>query len=69
MGQYAADAYAIIGKIKSLEGKMALATKTRIPSTKAPLEPDTPELKAMFDKAFREITGMTIADARKVAHI
>ncbi len=63
MGQYATNAYLLIAKLKSIEGKMALATKTLVPSTKAPLEADTPELKSKFDNAFKEITGMTIAQA------
>lgn len=65
MGQYASNAYILIAKIKSMEGKMALATKTLLPSTKASLEPDTPELKEKFDKAFKDITGMTIGEATK----
>ena len=70
MGQYAANAYSLITRLKSIEGKVALATKTRVPSTKAPLEPETPELKAKFDSAFKEITGMTIEEAnQKVARL
>jgi len=70
MGQYASNAYNLIAKLKSIEGKMSLATKTLLPSTKAPLEPDTPELKQKFDKAFKEITGMTIPEATvKVAEM
>ena len=65
MGQYASNAYTLVGKLKSIEGKMSLATKTLLPSTKAPLEPDTPELKTKFDTAFKEVTGMTIQEAEK----
>ena len=48
--QYVADKAGVLGKTK-----LAISTKT--PSTKAALEPDTPEMIRKFKDAVREITG------------
>lgn len=38
-------------------GKMKLAMATKVPSTKAALEPDSAETIRLFQEAVREITG------------
>ena len=38
-------------------GRTQLAMKTKVPSTKAAMEPDTPEVIQKFMVAVREITG------------
>ncbi len=38
-------------------GRTQLAMKTKVPSTKAAMEPDTPEAIQRFMVAVREITG------------
>lgn len=38
-------------------GRTQLAMKTKIPSTKAAMEPDTPEMTQRFKAAVEEITG------------
>ncbi|MFH0735093.1 MAG: hypothetical protein V1773_13010 [bacterium] len=65
MAQFLSNAYNLISKLQSMQGKMALASKTLVPSTKAALEEDTPEIKQKFERAFKEITGMSIAEAEK----
>jgi hypothetical protein len=40
-----------------LQGQMKLAAETKIPSTKAAMEPDSPENIALFKKAIEAITG------------
>ena len=40
-----------------LDGQMKLAITTKIPSTKAALEPDSPDNIAAFKKAIQDITG------------
>jgi hypothetical protein len=41
------------------KGKVKLATITKIPSTRASMEPDSPENIELFKKAVEEITGKT----------
>ncbi|MBI2420390.1 MAG: hypothetical protein HYV28_21220 [Ignavibacteriales bacterium] len=57
MGQKLIHIYDAIAKEGSLKAKMDLAVKTKIPSTKAATEADTPENIAEFRKAFKLITG------------
>jgi hypothetical protein len=38
-------------------GRTQLAMKTKVPSTKAAMEPDTPEMIKRFKVAVEEITG------------
>lgn len=49
--------YKHISDLKGLEGKMKLAQETKIPSSKAAIEPDSPEVIEIFRKAYENITG------------
>lgn len=49
--------YKHIGDVRGLEGKMKLAQETKIPSSKAAIEPDSAENIAIFKKSFFNITG------------
>ncbi|HEX2869540.1 MAG TPA: hypothetical protein VHO03_21025 [Ignavibacteriales bacterium] len=65
MGSKLIKYYEVIGKLQSMQGKMNLATETRLPSTKAALEVDNPDEIRKFDNAFKKITGMTLEEAEK----
>ena len=49
--------YQYISEQSGLSGKVKLAQMTRVPSTKAAVEPDTQETIQKFQEAVREITG------------
>jgi hypothetical protein len=49
--------YQYISEQAGLGGKVKLAQITRIPSTKAAMEPDTQEAIQKFQEAIKEITG------------
>ncbi|MFP4459413.1 MAG: hypothetical protein ACLFSQ_07485 [Candidatus Zixiibacteriota bacterium] len=49
--------YKYINDKVGFTGKMKLATLTKVPSTKASLEPDTEENIQKFKEAVEEITG------------
>ena len=49
--------YNYINEKQGLAGKFELAKQTKIPSTKASFEPDSPELIALFKKEVEKITG------------
>lgn len=49
--------YKYVSDEKGLDGKMSLATETKIPSSKAALEPDSPENLAAFKRAVEKLTG------------
>ncbi len=49
--------YKYVAEKKGIEGKMKLASETKIPSTIAATTPDTPENLAKFRKAVEIITG------------
>jgi hypothetical protein len=49
--------YKFIREKAGFEGKIDLATTTKIPSTMAALEPDTPENIKKFKEAIKKITG------------
>ena len=49
--------YKYIREKAGFEGKIDLATTTKIPSTRAALEPDSPDNIEMFKKAIEKITG------------
>lgn len=49
--------YQFINDIDGLAGKVKLASYTKIPSTKAALEPDTKENVEQFRHAIEAITG------------
>ncbi|MGE5458556.1 MAG: hypothetical protein ACM3RX_09400 [Methanococcaceae archaeon] len=65
MGTKLIKYYEVIGKLHSMQGKMSLATETRLPSTKAALEVDNPDEIQKFEAAFKKITGMTLQEAEK----
>lgn len=50
--------YKYIREVAGYEGKIDLATTTKIPSTKAALEPDSEENIEKFKEAIRKITGL-----------
>lgn len=49
--------YKHISDMKGLEGKMKLAQETKVPSSKAAIEPDTEANIDLFRRAFESITG------------
>ena len=49
--------YSYIGKKQGPPGRVELAKQTKIPSVLASLEPDSPEMIALFKKAVEKITG------------
>ena len=49
--------YNYMAEINGLKGKMDLAMITKMPSQKAALEPDTPELIEAFKAAIKQLTG------------
>ena len=57
MGERLMKYYQYVGEQKGFDGKVQLAHKTRIPSTKAALEPDAPTTIAAFKDAVAAITG------------
>ncbi len=54
--------YKYVQAEKGFEGKMQLAKMTKVPSTIAAIEKDTPENVAAFKKAVQEITGKPAPD-------
>lgn len=57
MGQKLIQIYEAIAKEGSIKAKMDLAVKTKLPSTKAATETDTPQKIEEFRRAYKEITG------------
>ncbi len=55
MGKKLLDYYEKAAHLGGLKAKMRLAIITKIPSTKAPAEPDSAENIALFEKAMQEI--------------
>ena len=49
--------YKYIREVAGYEGKIDLATSTKIPSTKAAIAPDSDENINKFKKAIEDITG------------
>jgi hypothetical protein len=49
--------YKYMADEQGLEGKMRLATETRIPSSKAAMEPDSSDNVAAFRQAIEKLTG------------
>lgn len=49
--------YNLIDKEMGLQGRMRLAQATKLPTSKAALEPDTPANVKMFKEAYEQITG------------
>lgn len=49
--------YKYIRDKKGFEGQLNLAQETKIPSTKAALEPDSPENVQLFREAIKLLTG------------
>lgn len=48
--------YQYVSEEKGFSGKVQLATSTKVPSTQAALEPDSPELLKVFKDAVEKIT-------------
>jgi hypothetical protein len=49
--------YKYMGEEVGAVGKVKLAQETKVPSTRAALEPDTPELIQQFREAVMKLTG------------
>jgi hypothetical protein len=49
--------YQYISEQKGALGRTQLAMKTKVPSTQAAMEPDSPETIQKFKAAIKEITG------------
>ncbi len=49
--------YKFVQDEKGLQGKMQLAMKTGVPSAKAALSPDSPDVLKKFQEAIKAITG------------
>lgn len=58
--------YKYIREVAGFEGKIDLATTTKIPSTKAAIEPDTPENIKLFKNTIEKITGKPAPDFDEV---
>ncbi len=54
--------YKYVGDKAGLPGKMQLARVTKIPSTQAAMEPDSPETLRRFREAVAQITGAPAPD-------
>ena len=61
MGEKLIKLYAIAGERLGLKGKMRLAVETKIPSTKAAIEPDSPENIKIFEEAIEKLTGEPVS--------
>ncbi len=57
MGERLLNYYKYVGDRCGREGKLELARSTKIPATKAALEPDSKENIELFRKAVESITG------------
>ena len=57
MGEILLKYYKEVGDSMGLVGKMQLAQETKMPSSKAAVERDTPEKIAAFKVAYKKITG------------
>jgi hypothetical protein len=57
MGMKLIQFYKLVSDEAGLQGKTKLAMSTKIPSTKAAMEPDSAENLAKFAQAYKEITG------------
>ena len=49
--------YQYVAEYAGITGRTQLAIKTKIPSTRAAMEPDSPEAIRMFKVTIEEITG------------
>lgn len=49
--------YKYVSEVAGVAGKMKLAQETKIPSTQASMEADSPQNIAAFKKAIEKITG------------
>ncbi|MGB9236724.1 MAG: hypothetical protein WCC04_20135 [Terriglobales bacterium] len=49
--------YQYVAEQSGAMGKMKLAMVTKVPSTKAAMDPDSPETIRIFQEAVKEITG------------
>jgi len=49
--------YQYVSEQVGASGRVKLATMTKVPSSKAAMEPDTPEIIKKFKDAINEITG------------
>lgn len=58
--------YKYIRDIAGYEGKVDLATMTKVPSTKAAMEPDSEENIMIFKRAIEKITGEKAPDYNAV---
>ena len=54
--------YKYIREVAGFEGKIDLATSTKIPSTRAAIEPDSPKNIELFKNAIEKITGKPAPD-------
>jgi hypothetical protein len=57
MGQKLIEIYKFVADYSGIQGKMKLAIETKIPSTKAAFEPDSPENIELFKEKAKMITG------------
>lgn len=57
MGEKLLRYYKLISEKQGMSGKMAFAIETKIPSTKASIEPDSEENVQIFKKAYEKLTG------------
>jgi hypothetical protein len=57
MGAKLMQYFKLVGDAAGLNGKTKLAMLTKVPSTKAAMEPDSPENLAKFAAAYKEVTG------------
>ncbi|MCK5125439.1 MAG: hypothetical protein KAR42_04225 [candidate division Zixibacteria bacterium] len=63
MGQKLVEYYKIVSDHSGIRGKSTLAGITKIPSIKAALEPDSPELIKTFEEAVKKIIGKPVEES------
>lgn len=57
MGAKLLTYYKLVSEVAGMKGSMELAKLTKLPSTRAALEPDSPENLKLFRDAVAKITG------------
>ena len=62
MGQKLLKLYKFVADHGGLPAKIELATQTKIPSSMAAMQPDSPENLKIFKDAIKKITGETPPD-------
>lgn len=57
MAEKLLEFYKLVNERLGMKGKMDFAIETKMPSTKASIEPDSPQNIELFRKAYEKISG------------